>query len=121
MPVPLEVGIRLVIGCRLDLQDGLPVLVYPMDRAAYGRLCRLLTLGKGRAGKAGCDLAWIGPGDARGENLLVVLLPDEADDQSPQRARLASPLDFAGRAYLALTLRRRPGDATRLDRAVRHG
>ncbi len=108
----LEVGVRLVIGCRLDLQDGLPVLVYPMDRAAYGHLCRLLTLGKGRAGKAGCDLAWADL-VAHGENLLVVLLPDEADDRlRGELTRLAT--DFAGRAYLALTLRRRPGDVTRL-------
>lgn len=41
-----EVGLRLVVGCRLDLADFPPVLVYPMDRAAYGRLCRLLSLGK---------------------------------------------------------------------------
>jgi DNA polymerase III alpha subunit len=46
-----EVGIRLIVGCRLDLRDGLPLLVYPTDRAAYSRLCRLLTLGKGRAGR----------------------------------------------------------------------
>jgi len=36
-----EVGIRFVVGCRLDLSDNLPVLVYPTDRAAYARLCRL--------------------------------------------------------------------------------
>jgi DNA polymerase III alpha subunit len=46
-----EAGIRLVAGCRLDLRDGLSVLVYPTDRAAYARLCRLLSIGKGRAGK----------------------------------------------------------------------
>ena len=34
----------------------LDVLVYPTDRAAYGRLCRLLTLGKRRAEKGGCEL-----------------------------------------------------------------
>ena len=43
-------GVRLVVGCRLDLACGMALLVYPMDRAAYGRLCRLLTLGKFRAG-----------------------------------------------------------------------
>ena len=53
-----EVGLRLVVGCRLDLRDSLPVLAYPTDRAAYARLCRLLTLGKGRAGKGGCNLSW---------------------------------------------------------------
>src|SRR5438132_14072917 len=41
-----EVGIRLVVGCRLDLSDGTSLLVFPEDRAAYGRLTRLLTLGK---------------------------------------------------------------------------
>ena len=95
------------------------MLVYPMDRAAYGRLCRLLTLGKGRAGKAGCDLAWADL-VAHGENLLVVLLPDEADDRlRGELTRLAT--EFAGRAYLALTLRRRPGRRHAADRAVRHG
>ena len=60
-----EAGIRLVVGCRLDLQDSLPVLVYPTDRAAYARLCRLLSIGKGRAGKGGCDLRLAGPRGAR--------------------------------------------------------
>ena len=55
---PRRAGVRLVVGCRLDLSDGAALLVYPTDRAAYSRLCRLLTLGKGRAGKGGCDLGW---------------------------------------------------------------
>src|SRR5690349_25055200 len=41
----IATGVRLVVGCRLDLADGMAVLVYPTDRAAYGRLCRLLSLG----------------------------------------------------------------------------
>jgi error-prone DNA polymerase len=49
-------GVRLIVGCRLDLADGMPVLVYPTDRPAYGRLCRLLSLGKKRGGKAKCHL-----------------------------------------------------------------
>src|ERR1700678_2701438 len=40
-------SVRLIVGCRLDLTDGTAVLVYPTDRPAYSRLCRLLTLGKG--------------------------------------------------------------------------
>ncbi len=107
-----EIGLRLIVGCRLDLSDSLPVLVYPTDRAAYARLCRLLTLGKSRAGKRGCDLAWA-DFVAHGDGLIAVLLPDAAD------AALAAALtrlrrDFAGRGYLALGLRRRPGDAVRL-------
>ena len=107
-----EVGLRLVVGCRLDLRDGSPLLVYPLDRAGYGRLCRLLTLGKGRAGKQGCDLSWADV-VAAAEGLLVILLPDAADnglDAELRRLRAA----FPGRCHLALTLRRRPGDWVRL-------
>ena len=39
-----EAGIRLVVGARLELQDGPSLLCYPSDRAAYGRLSQLLTL-----------------------------------------------------------------------------
>jgi error-prone DNA polymerase len=39
---------RLLIGCRLAFQDGTELIVYPRDRAAYGRLCRLLSVGKSR-------------------------------------------------------------------------
>src|SRR3954470_8411881 len=48
-------GLRLIVGCRLDLQCGTSLLVYPTDRLAYARLCRLLSLGKHRAGKGKCD------------------------------------------------------------------
>ncbi len=38
---------KLLIGSRLVFMDGTPdILVYPRDRAAYGRLCQLLTHGK---------------------------------------------------------------------------
>jgi error-prone DNA polymerase len=107
-----EAGIRLVVGCRLDLRDSLPVLVYPIDRSGYAQLCRLLTLGKGRAGKGACHLDWQDLAD-HGEGLIAVLLPDAPDEAlagSLSHLRAA----FADRAYLALTLRRRPGDAVRL-------
>ncbi|WP_322891850.1 MULTISPECIES: error-prone DNA polymerase [unclassified Yoonia] len=39
-------GITPVIGCRLGLITGEVFLAYPRDRAAYGRLCRLLSKGK---------------------------------------------------------------------------
>src|SRR3954469_7715808 len=49
-------GVRLLVGGRLDLQSGTSLLVYPTDRASYGRLCRLLSVGKARAGKGNCHL-----------------------------------------------------------------
>src|SRR3954467_2804131 len=107
-----EIGVRLVVGCRLDLRDSLPVLVYPTDRAAYARLCRLLTLGKGRAGKGACDFGWQDL-VAYGEGLIVILLPDAAD-AAPAGTLARLGTHFPGRGYLALALRRRPGDAVRL-------
>jgi len=38
---------KLLIGARIVFIDGTPdIFVYPRDRAAYGRLCQLLTHGK---------------------------------------------------------------------------
>ncbi len=48
---------RVVTGARLVFCDGTPdILAYPRDRAAYGRLCRLLTKGNIRAEKGACLL-----------------------------------------------------------------
>ena len=71
-------GVRLVVGCRLDLADGTAVLAYPTDRPAYARLCRLLTLGKGRAGKGRCRLKWADLA-AYADGLIAILIPDLAD------------------------------------------
>ncbi|MFT8923022.1 error-prone DNA polymerase [Acetobacter sp.] len=107
-----QAGLRLVVGCRLDLADFPPVLVYPTDRAAYGRLCRLLTIGKARAGKGKCHLLWEDL-VTWGEGLIVVLIPDTADDACGLHLRKLKDA-FADRAYMALTLLRRPNDPMRL-------
>jgi len=105
-------GVRLVIGCRLELVDETAILVYPTDRAAYSRLCRLLTLGKGRAGKGACRLDWSDLADHAG-GLIAVLVTDRAD--ASYRRRLSALADiFGADAYCALTLRRRPRDQMRL-------
>src|SRR3712207_9325506 len=36
-----DTGVRLVVGCRLDLTDCTSLLVYPTDRVAYSRLCQI--------------------------------------------------------------------------------
>ena len=91
-------GIRLVVGARLDLRDGTSLLAYPQDRAAYGRLTRLLTLGKRRAPKGECHLDYADVA-AHSEGQIVVALPPENGDIAEFAARIAA--DFPGRAYLA--------------------
>src|ERR1700733_9442301 len=105
-------GVRLIVGCRLDLADGTSVLVYPTDRPAYSRLCRLLSVGKKRAGKAKCILNWEDLTDWS-EGLIAVLIPDTADDACALRLRRLRDT-FGDRAYMALTLRRRPNDQMRI-------
>ena len=66
---------RLLFGARLVFQDGTPdILVYPRDRAAYGRLCRLLSDGKSRAPKGECFLEFADFAKYR-EGLLAIVMP----------------------------------------------
>jgi error-prone DNA polymerase len=105
-------GVRLVVGCRLDLDEGPSLLAYPTDRAAYSRLCRLLTLGKSRVEKGKCLLAfddlvtW-------GEGLVVALLTDAPDEQLKTDLRRLRG-EFGNRSYCALTRRFAPNDHVRL-------
>jgi len=43
-------GQKFLVGCRLQFTDGAELIVYPRDRSAYGRLCRLLSIGKSGVG-----------------------------------------------------------------------
>lgn len=71
-----EAGIKLLVGSHLCLQEGVECLVYPSNRAAYGRLCRLLTQGKLAAAKGECEL---GEEDllAAGEGQILLYLPPQ--------------------------------------------
>jgi error-prone DNA polymerase len=71
-----KAGLRLAVGTRLVFADGTPdVLVYPASRTGWGRLCRMLTLGKRRAPKGECRLLL---GD-----LLAELCPAHGPDPAP--------------------------------------
>src|SRR5215831_19611734 len=92
-----EVGLHLVVGCRLDLRDGTSLLAFPEDRAAYGRLTQLLTLGKRRAPKGECHLDYADV-VAHGEDQIVIALPSETGDTGAEFAARIAP-DFRGRAH----------------------
>ena len=49
-------NIRLIVGCRLDLQNGFSLLAYPTNIKAYSQLTNLLTIGNRRTEKGKCDL-----------------------------------------------------------------
>ena len=74
--VPIYHVPRLIAGTRIVLEDGFSVTMLPRDRAAWGRLSRLITLGRRRADKGECHLhfddlmEW-----ADGAELLIHPLP----------------------------------------------
>ena len=77
---------KLLVGARLVFTDSTPdILAYPSNRAAYGRLCRLLSAGKLRAPKGECCLVledllkWQ-------EGLLLVVLPQNNEAQKELEA-----------------------------------
>ena len=106
-----EAGIRLLVGCRLDLDDGTSLLLYPQDRPAYARLCRLLTLGKARDAKnRGCVIGW---DDLDPTGTIAIHVADEPGPGLASGLHRLREL-YAERTHVALSVRRRPNDAVRL-------
>ena len=109
-------GLRLLTGARLDLACGLSLLCYPQDRAAYGRLCRLLTLGQRRAAKGGCVLHQ-GDVTAHAEGQVLIALPPARLNEEAFAAALAELRRcHEGPLHLAAHMLYRGDDVSRLNR-----
>ena len=80
-----QANLRLVIGCRLDLEDGPSLLCLPTDRTAYGRLCRLLTLGQRRAKKGHCTLHLADVAAHAQGQIFIALAPRDWDYRDVDR------------------------------------
>lgn len=110
---------KLLIGSRLVFMDDTPdILVYPRDRAAYGRLCQLLTRGKrgDDTEKGECHLKLDDLLEFSEGQLLVATLPHRFE-----AAKALDVLDrlrrsFADGVWLAASLLYRGDDRRRLAR-----
>ncbi|MEM9628559.1 MAG: error-prone DNA polymerase [Pseudomonadota bacterium] len=112
----LVAELPLVVGCRLDLRDGPSFLCFPEDRAAYGRLCRLLTLGQRRAGKGDCALYLEDIFEAAKGQVLILLPPDEltiGEDFERELKKIVTSLDTP--PHLAAHYLYRGNDRRRLN------
>ncbi|SHG66163.1 error-prone DNA polymerase [Kaistia soli DSM 19436] len=111
---PRAKGLRLVVGVRLCFRDGTPdILAYPVDLAAYARLCHLLSLGKKRAPKGACYLDFGDLGRHAEGVLMIVMPPDHPDAVFAgllERIAMLAP----GRVWLAASMPRRGADRRRL-------
>ncbi len=74
--------IKLLVGTRLVTIDGFEVLTYPIDRTAYGRLCRLITAGNLKAKKSECHLTFEEILNAAEGQIFIALPPAEFPGRS---------------------------------------
>ena len=114
-------NIRLIPGARLDLLDGPSLLALPTDKAAYGRLSALLTLGNRRAEKGECHLYKTDVYGYVKDIQFIVVPPDTLNEQFDFEASflgtLAEYRDALGdRCHLAATRYYRGDDAKQLFR-----
>ncbi|MDE2284202.1 MAG: PHP domain-containing protein, partial [Hyphomicrobiales bacterium] len=104
--------IKLIVGTRLVTDDGFEVLAYPTDRAAYGRLCKLLTAGNRRARKGECHLTFEDIVAASEGQMLIAMPPTALFNvhRHPEaRAKRASKDDGDFISRLAALVRAAPG------------
>ena len=108
-------GIRMLVGARLDLADGSSLLCYPRDRAAYGRLCRLLTVGQGRADKGSCLLHLRDVLDHAGEQILIAIPPAVLPDRTFAATVTRLRRETSGSLHIAASMPYRGNDRARLN------
>ena len=114
---------RLIPAATLHLAEGLVLTALVQDRTGWANLCRLLTLGRRRAPKGGCDLR-LADLEGRADGLQFLLHPppdprpdSAADDWLPLARGLTRRL--RARMYLLMAPRYDGQDRARFDRLAR--
>ncbi len=105
-----ERGLALIIGAEFRLECGLRLVALATDRHGYGRLCRLVTLGRRAAPKGGYHLTRHDVG-ATLEHCLLLWLPGETP-RAEEAHWLAA--GFPAQAWIAVELLRDGADHERL-------
>ncbi len=104
-------GVKLLIGTEMVLRDGMKLILLAQNRAGYGNLCAIISLGRRRAAKGTYQLT---RNDlTRGvPDCLVLWLADSA--ATPDEGRWLAA-GFPGRGWIAYERHLQPGDAERLE------
>ena len=53
-----ELGLQLIIGSEVSINDGSTLLLLATDREGYSNICRLITLGRRRSEKGESSVGW---------------------------------------------------------------
>jgi error-prone DNA polymerase len=106
-----ETGLKLIVGSEITLADGMRLVLLAQNRAGYGNLAALITLGRSRAAKADFhltrnDLDWGVP------DCLCLWLPTQASTRADADWLAAR---FPDRCWIAYERFLQPDDADRLS------
>ncbi|HVK11076.1 MAG TPA: error-prone DNA polymerase [Gemmataceae bacterium] len=107
-------GLKLLIGAAVEPVDGPRLLLWAIDRKGYGRLARMLTVGRRAAAKGDCRLT-VADVASHSEGLLAGVLLDSSTANQLDQARDL----FADRCYAVAEVHRGPLDRPRLDHFAR--
>ncbi len=119
-----SMDIRLLSGCRIDLLDGLSLLVFPTNQYGYSQLSGLLTIGNLRAEKGECHLYKADVYHQLKDVSLIAVAPDTLNTVFDFDPSFEKQLDqyhevFGRRLYLAITRRYMGDDAKQMFRLSR--
>ncbi len=109
-------GLPFIVGSEFVLADGLKLVLLACNRAGYGNLAALVTLGRRRAGKGSYhltrgDLDSLAPSGAVPDCLALWIPPPEP---LPEDGRWLAER-FPGRAWIAVELHAGPDDGAKLE------
>ncbi len=114
-----DANFKILIGAEITPDDAAPLVTWVPDRAAYGRLSRLITEGRRHAPKGECQLSWENIA-THAEGLLGGMVPDPQQDDTYHRQQLDKYRELLGdRCYLLAHLHRGIDDAAWLERLIR--
>ena len=116
-----EVGVKLIVGSELSIDDGSTIVLLATNRAGYANLCQLITLGRRRSEKGSSVVGW---------REVYEHAPDLVALWGGERSLLTKELDpffvgaglreaFGDRVY-AMAARHRRADEPRQEARLRH-
>ncbi|MCZ6787311.1 MAG: error-prone DNA polymerase, partial [Planctomycetota bacterium] len=94
-----ELGVHLILGSQVTIDDATKIVLLVEDREGYANLCRLLTRGRLRSPKGSCSVAWEEVCE-HAEGLIALC--------GPSLGRLKEAFDE--RLYALVARHREPGD-----------
>ncbi|MGH8377133.1 MAG: PHP domain-containing protein, partial [Pseudomonas sp.] len=113
--VARDIGLPLIVGSEMQIDDGPKVVLLAENLAGYQALCRLITLGRRRAKKGQYQLLHEDFQSGPLDGLLALWVPHSCTDPAPGRGLREV---FGERLWLAVQLHRGPDDRRRLQQLL---